>query len=380
MTSVMAAKPTRIFIIAAEVSSDQHAAAMIRALKKQRPALEIFGIGGDELAAEGMEILVHLRNMAFMGIIEVVKHLPHIFRVKKLLLQAITDRRPDLVILLDYPGFNLRIAEDIHRRGLPIIYYISPQIWAWGQHRVHKIKKLISRVLVLFPFERDFYARFGVDVRYTGHPLLDKHKSVLSVPARPFNQNKPRLGLLPGSRHQEVSRLLPDMISVARQLLASGEISSAEVVRVPHLADAEYEPARNCHPQLTISEGPIEKCLPDYDAVIVASGTATLEVALYLVPMVIVYKVNGLTFRLGRYLVRIPHVGLANIVAESEVARELLQDDCTPENLLIEVRKLLQPENHRAVQEKLKLIRLKLGQPGAAENAANEVNLFLQSR
>jgi len=380
MISASVAKPIRIFIIAAEVSSDQHAAAMIRALKKRRPALELFGIGGDELSAEGMDILVHLRNMAFMGIVEVLKHLPYIFKVKKMLLKSIAERQPDLVILLDYPGFNLRIAEDIHRLGLPIIYYISPQIWAWGQHRVHKIKKLINRVLVLFPFERDFYARFGVDVRYTGHPLLDKHSTVISHPAKPLNHEKIRLGLLPGSRHQEVSRLLPDMVEVALTLLNNNEIQSAEIVRVPHLSDREYQIAVNRHPRLTISEGPIEKCLPGYDAVIVASGTATLEVALFLVPMVIIYKVNGLTFRLGRLLVKIPHVGLANIVAETEVARELLQDDCTPQNLLTEVRKLLLPENHPVVQERLLLIRQKLGAPGAAENAAREIDLFLQDK
>ncbi|MGD9900872.1 MAG: lipid-A-disaccharide synthase, partial [Calditrichaceae bacterium] len=283
-------------------------------------------------------------------------------------------------ILIDYPGFNLKIAKSLKKLGIPVIYYISPQLWAWGKGRIDKIRKYVDRMVVLFPFEQKFYEQYKIDAEYVGHPLVDKHSAYIPDEAKKISPDNIVFGLLPGSRRQEVASLLPKMIETARILFKNKQIKTAEIVKVKHLPNEMYsDHLKETDTFIKIIEEPIEKCLQRYDAVIVASGTATLETAYYGVPMLIVYHVNPLTYWLGRMLVKIEYIGLANIVAESPVAVELIQNDFTPEKAAEHAAQMLKQDQNSQIREKLKVIREKLGEPGASKRAAAAVVHFLDN-
>jgi lipid-A-disaccharide synthase len=364
----------KILLIAAEVSGDAHAAEVVRFLKQKQPNLNFFGIGGDELAGLGMELFYHVSQMAFMGIGEVIKHLPFIRKVHNRLVEWAKTEKPDCIILVDYPGFNLKLAKSLHKLSIPIIYYISPQLWAWNTGRVKKIKKYVDQMIVLFPFEEKFYHEHGIPAKHVGHPLVDHHQRFLPTAQKTITENAVTIGLLPGSRKQEVTSLLERMIETARVLHKNKIIRKAEIIKVGHLEEKIYSNLLSkADSFITIVQKTLRECLLTYDAVIVASGTATLECGYFGVPMLIVYQVNRLTYFLGKLLVKIKNIGLVNIVAEKEVARELIQDDFTVETAAKEMGQLLEPENNLRVRENLMIIREKLGAPGASQRAGELV-------
>ncbi|KAA3614938.1 MAG: lipid-A-disaccharide synthase [Calditrichaeota bacterium] len=365
--------PKKILLVAAEVSGDDHAAEVGRFLQKKIPTIKISGIGGDQLAGLGMNILFHVRQMAFLGVGEVIKHLPFILKVHKTLVSHAETEKPNCIILVDYPGFNLRLAKSLKKLNIPIIYYISPQLWAWNSGRVKKIKKYVDQMIVLFPFEEKFYKENGVNAKYVGHPLVDHHHTFLPDSIKQIKKGFVKIGLLPGSRKQEVTSLLNRMIETARSLYKQNIINEAEIVKVDHLEKELYSTQLNDDDFIKIVQKPLKDCLLEYDAVIVASGTATLECGYYGVPMLIVYQVNPLTFILGRLLVKIKNIGLVNIVAEKQVAVELIQDDFSVHRAIREMKILLDENENQKVRNNLLVIREKLGEPGASKRTGQIV-------
>ncbi len=369
----------RIFLVAGEVSADHHGAALINELRSFTE-VNVFGLGGDALQAEGMELTVHLKTMAFLGLSEVLRHLPYIKQVRNRLLEQVDREKPDLAVLIDYPGFNLRLAKQLRQRNIPVVYYISPQLWAWGKRRVHKIRKYVDKMLVLFPFEKTFYGQHGIQAEYVGHPLVDHHFNHLPEKEKTFQPERAVLGLLPGSRKQEVASLLPRMLETARQLHARGRARRIRILKAAHLPESMYRrQMRAADTFIELKEEAIHRFLPQLDVALVASGTATLEVGYFKVPMVIVYQVQALTYRLAKNLVKIDHIGLVNIVAETEVAKELIQHEFTVEAAVREITTLLDPQTHEQVRKKLELIREKLGKPGASRRAARAIVDFMET-
>ncbi len=368
-----------ILLVAGEVSADQHGAALLKALKQLNPNLQFWGIGGNNLAENGMELLFHLERLAFLGVGEVVRHLPFIRRVMKTMEKQARERRPACAILIDYPGFNLSLAARLKKLNIPIVYYISPQLWAWGKHRVKKIKKYVDKMLVLFPFEKTFYAQYGIQAEYVGHPLVDKHFSHLPKQFKEVKAGSEILGVLPGSRRNEIEALLPKMLKTAALLQQQKQIQRTLVLKVPHLPQELYQNILNeVGTQAEIVEEPMYRFLPQLDVALVTSGTATLETAYFAVPMVIVYHVNALTYWLGRMLVKVDHIGLANIVAEEEIAPELIQNDFTPQRAAALLKEMLNPQKNKSVREKMLVVRKKLGEPGASQRAARIIHRFLE--
>lgn len=366
----------KILLIAAEKSADQLAAALIQNLKNKL-TIDLFGIGGDNLQYQGMRLLQHMDQMAFMGIGEILRKLPFIRKVKQQILAEVEIEKPDLAILVDYPGFNLRMARYLHERDIRVIYYISPKLWAWGKGRIKKIQRYVDHMIVLFPFEEKFYRKHQVSVSYAGHPLVEELQPHLKEEIT-GDPRKRCLGILPGSRSQEVQSLLESMLESARQLRQAGKIDQAEILKVPGLEMDLYQSHLRAEDTfIQIVEKPMYKVLPAYFAAIVASGTATLETGYFGVPMLIVYRVNALTYWLAKRLVTLTHVGLVNIVAEKEVAKELLQHDFTVEAAVKELSHLIEPEANKRKREELQIVRDKLGAPGASERAAEAVAQFI---
>ncbi|NOX88327.1 MAG: lipid-A-disaccharide synthase [Calditrichaeota bacterium] len=368
----------KILLIAGEVSGDQHGAELISALKTFRPDVRVWGIGGNELANTGMEIMFHLERMAFLGVGEVVRHLPFILKVMKTVLQRAKEEKPDCAILIDYPGFNIRMAAKLKKIGVPVVYYISPQLWAWGHRRVEKIRKHVDKMLVLFPFEKEFYRRHGIEAEYVGHPLVDKHFAHLPERFKEVREGKAVLGLLPGSRKNEVKTLLPRMVQTAQILLKERKIQKARILKVRHLSKEFYRPfLEGTESAFELVERPMEEILPELDAALVASGTATLETAYFAVPMVIVYHVTPLTYWLGRLLIKVNHIGLANIVAEKEIAPELIQNDFSAQRAAELLSPMLDPAVNQRIRRQMLIVRDKLGEPGASARAARQIHRFL---
>jgi lipid-A-disaccharide synthase len=367
----------KLIIIAGEVSGDIHGSKLITALGAKINNLEISGIGGDLMITAGFDAVYHIRQMAFLGLSEVIRHLPFIRRVFKDILMHIQSTKPSAVILIDYPGFNLRLAKKIKKMGIPVIYYISPQLWAWGQRRVWKIKAFVDQMLVVFPFEVDFYKKYGFDTIYVGHPLVDSHFD--HVKPKVYDAKNRVLGLLPGSRHQELKKLIPDMVATAAILHAENKIDKALIARVGNIPREEYEFYIREKEFIEIYEGPIDLFYNQLDVALVSSGTATLETAYFQVPLVIVYKVGNLTWHLGKRLVKLERVGLPNIVAGKKIATELLQTDFTPDNAVREISSLLEKEKNEEKRRDLSVVREKLGEPGASERAAQHIYCFVNA-
>ncbi len=368
-----------ILLVAGEVSADQHGAALLKALTQLNPNLKFWGIGGDNLAENGMELLFHLEKLAFLGVGEVVRHLPFIRRVMRTVETQARERQPACAILIDYPGFNLSLAARLKKLNIPVVYYISPQLWAWGKHRVKKIKKYVDKMLVLFPFEQAFYAQYGIQAEYVGHPLVDKHFLHLPEHFKEVETGNEIMGILPGSRRNEIETLLPKMLKTAALLQQEKRIQKACVLKVPHLPREIYQNILDkVGTKAEVIEEPMYRFLPKLDVALVTSGTATLETAYFAVPMVIVYHVNALTYWLGRMLVKVDHIGLANIVAEEEIAPELIQNDFTPRRAAALLKEMLDPQKNKSIRGKMRVVRKKLGEPGASQRAAQIIHRFLE--
>lgn len=378
MDCILEKNAPSILMVAGEASGDTRGAELIRALRQKHPGLRFFGIGGDQMAGNGMRIVRHVREMAFLGFFEVIRHFPSVRKVFGEMTDLLDTARPDLVVLIDYPGFNLRFARQAKKRGIRVVYYISPQIWAWGRNRIHHIHQTVDHMIVLFPFEETFYRNAGVPVTFVGHPLRENFS--VQVPRTVFfrshglNPGHRTLALLPGSRHQEVARLLPEMIRACRMLRKIIPELQILLCQSPTLSDTFYADGALPESGFRIIRNQTHTALKHADAALVASGTATLEAALAGTPMVVLYKMAPLSFWLARLLVRVPHIGLVNIVAGRGIVPELIQGEARADRIMETIRPLLtEPKRSEQMQRELAKVTEKLGDPGAAERAADVI-------
>jgi len=369
--------PRSILVVAGEVSGDMHAAKLIRALQAKDPSLQFWGIGGEELRACGMDILYDVREMAVLGLTEVLKRYGFFKRVLKEISQRAAAQKPDAVLLVDYPGFNLRLAKKVHQMGLKTIYYVCPQVWAWHQSRKYHMAEVLDLLLVIFPFEVNLFKDTDLHVEFVGHPLVDKAKQVLAAPEEslPWKGTK-KLALLPGSRKQEVRRILAPMWEAAC-ILEEKDQSLSTIIAAPTEEIAQV--ARELINDLPVGPRRIEivvgktrQILRQAHGAMVASGTATIEAALMGCPMIVVYITAGLTYFLGKRLVQIKHIGMVNIVAGTELCPEFIQHAAQPAAMAEAVGIFLDDEAARYhIQARLKEVSTLLGHPQGADKAAS---------
>ena len=361
----------RVLLVAGEASGDAHGADLVAALKKQAPDIEVFGVGGQYLREAGMHTLVDAATIAGMGLFEARDKVRALIRTYRQLTQILRTDPPDLLILIDFPEFNLRLAKIAKQVGVKVFYYISPQVWAWRKRRVHTIAQRVDRLAAIFPFESDFYAKHGCSVDFVGHPLVDRVHPTRSredtLQRYGLDPNRKTIALLPGSRAQEVRYLLAPMLEATRLL---GDAYQFVLAVASTLDTAQISNQVGKYPILTV-QGDTYNIVHAADLALVASGTATLETALLERPMVIVYRMAPVTYALARLIVRVPHIGMPNLIAERRVVPELIQSQVTPERIAAEVRLLLSnPQAYRVTQEGLRDVRRRLGSGGAAERAA----------
>ncbi|MGH7494191.1 MAG: lipid-A-disaccharide synthase [bacterium] len=366
--------PLNILIIAGEASGDLHGARLVQALKVLEPDSRVFGIGGDGMAAAGMELLFHIRDMAVVGFTEVIRHIPFLRRVMRTLEIEVERQRPDVAILIDYPGFNLRLAERLHSRGVKILYYIAPQVWAWGAGRIPKMTQLIDEMAVVFPFEVDLFQNAGLPTTFVGHPLLEGLLPKLSrrefLSLYHFQEDKPLLGLLPGSRKHEIERLLPDMLTTVHLLRQQRPDLQVAIAQAPILASGMYEQYLSGNGFKLIANTTYE-IMKESTACLVCSGTATLETACFGTPLAIVYRTSRLSYLIGKRVVKLPFIGLVNVVMGKKIAPEFVQDDFKPAQAAEALLPLLfEPKANARMRQQLATVREKLGTPGASERTA----------
>ncbi len=366
-----------LMVIAGEVSGDNLAAGLVRALRKRDPALSFYGIGGQALRAEGVDILQDNAAMAVMGFTEVVVRLVFFRRVFLRMAKIAATRRPAAVILVDYPGFNLRFAGRMRELGIPVIYYVCPQVWAWNRQRIPKMARSVNRLLTIFPFEKELLKDSGMKIDFVGHPLVAPARLERHSPPAPLPwTGSPRLALLPGSRRHEIDRLLPVMLEAAALLERYFSSLSCLVACPTETAARDMEERISRHrgkkPSRIIAIGGMTReVIKQADAAAVASGTATVETALMRCPMVVVYRTAWITYALARLLVKVPFIGMVNLIAGRAVCPELVQHALTPAALAVALRAFLTPTPERAaVLVGLDDVIDRLGDPGADDRAA----------
>jgi lipid-A-disaccharide synthase len=367
----------RVLFIAGEASGDVHGAGVIHVLKSFRPDVDVYGIGGERMRAEGMDTIVDASRMAIMGFVEVIRHLGFLVRVQRRLVSMLDSRRPDVVVLIDYPGFNLRFARHAKQKGIPVLYYISPQVWAWHRNRVKVMRRLVDRMKVVFPFEVDIFRGEGMNVEFVGHPVVERIGSTLTRQAfcarYGLDPDRPVLALLPGSRQQEIERILPVIASAGARLVAENGVQCV-LGLAPGLDPAFVQRNLGGGPSPILIEGATYDVMCHADAAVVTSGTATLETGWFGTPMVIVYRTSPTSFAIGRHLIQVPWIGLVNIVAGRKVVPELVQNDLTEETVVSAVRPmLLDPGVAAAMRRDLAVIKERLGGPGASRRVAEGI-------
>jgi len=364
----------KLAIVAGEASGDLHAAHVVRELRKLEPALTTFGIGGDMLARERMELLHHASELGMVGLFNVLRHLPMFMGIMRDLMARIERERPDAVLLVDYPGFNMRVAKRCRQLGIRVIYYISPQIWAWRQGRVRQIAETVDHMIVLFPFEADFYREHGVPVTYVGHPIVEQKAGV----RRAARKDALRIALLPGSRRQEVEGLLPPMIDAVNVLRRDREIN-AYIIQAPTIEHEMLEAIlKRHHSDLPILPHDRGEAIAAADVALSSSGTATLECAVLGTPVIVMYRLTRLTYLLAQRLVKVPYFSLVNIVAEKEVVPELIQHDVNGERIAAEVKRITEPATYERITTELAAVRERLGEEGASRRAAEAIMSVVQ--
>lgn len=373
----------KILLVTGEASGDLYGSHLLRSIKIFHPEVDFFGIGGEHLRASGMRLLFHSKYLSVVGITEVFIKTPYILKAFNILKESIDKEKPDLVILIDFPDFNLRVARFVHKKGIPIVYYISPQIWAWRPKRIRTIAKTVRKMIVLFQFELKLYDGAGIDVEWIGHPLLDLVKPTLpkETAFRQFglSPEKTTIALLPGSRMHEVKRLLPSLIESAKILIS--KIPDLQFI-IPLASGISKSYVsnflKNCYPPVKVVEGLTYDVMNVSELLITASGTATLEGALLEKPMVIIYKVSLLSYLIGRLMIKVDRIGLVNLVAGKKIVPELIQKDACPRRISEEALYILKnPHIYRKIKEELSEIRLRLGEPGASERAARIITTLL---
>ena len=385
----------KIMIVAGEASGDAHAAKLANALRKAEPAteFEFFGAAGPKMRVAGVEAVVSSDGLSIVGLAEIGRALPMFLRASRDLKKAAVDRKPDVVILVDFPDFNLKLAKYLKKQAFPIIYYISPQIWAWRKYRISAIKKCVDLLLTILPFEKDWYAKHGFTrVEYVGNPLANEVHSKRSKEEfcgdNAIDFNRPVISLLPGSRHKEIVRIAPVLFEAAIKLLdkvpdaqfiiplASGRHRpEVELMIRAFVEDNRPTPALFC-----VVENETYDALNASDAAAVASGTATLETGLIGTPMAIVYKTSAVNFALLEPLISVEHYGLINLIAGKRVVKELIQAEFTAESLSSELLRLIQPDENAKMRRTLKEVAEKLGSGGASTRAAQAVLSLLKEK
>lgn len=377
----------KYYIIAGEASGDLHGSNLIKALREKDPHADIRCWGGDKMEAAAATLVKHYKDLAFMGFIEVLNNLGTILRNIRFCKEDITAYQPDVLILIDYPGFNLRIAKWAKQQGFKIIYYISPQVWAWKENRVKLIKQCVDKMLVILPFEKAFYQKWNYEVEYVGHPLVEVVEEYMNKEQERRNSElqtsnlKPQtsniIALLPGSRKQEILKKLPIMLEVTKRFPDYRFV----VAKAPGLDEAFYSTLLAPYGNVSSVKDQTYSLLMQAKAALVTSGTATLETALFGVPEVICYKGNALSYQIAKRLVNIKFIGLVNLIMDKEVMKELIQDDLTPGNLEKELDRLLNdPEKQRQVKEDYAALKTLLSQGGnASANAAASIHAFLHA-
>ncbi len=366
-----------VLIIAGEISGDMHAARVVEAIRKREPDISFWGVGGDELEKAGVEVLYHVRDMAVLGLTEVLRKYFFFRKVFSELTALAIDRKPNAVLLVDYPGFNLPFARNMHIQGVKVLYYICPQVWAWRRSRIKRMARDIDRLFVIFPFEVDVFNGTGLRVDFVGHPLVDDALGVIDEGG--VGQSWPQeecVALLPGSRVQEVEKILPLMLETARMIAMSrghtSFIIAAPSEKIADVASGIVDASSGKPSSLHIVTGKTREALKKARAAMVASGTATIDAALMRCPMVVVYKTAAMTYWFGRRLVCVPYIGMVNIVAGRRICPEFIQEQAVPENMATSMELLLDdsPERRAMIQD-LASVSDMLGQGGAASRTAD---------
>lgn len=367
-----------LMIIAGEISGDLHGSNLISELLKIDAALTIYGIGGDRMQAAGMQLTYHINKMAFLGFAEVVRHLPFIRRVQKELMNLIRDKEIKTVVLIDYPGFNLSIAKKIKKPGVKIIYYISPQIWAWGGGRINKIRSLVDKMLVVFQFEEKLYSDNNINVEFVGHPLLERIQEYNFLSKEKLfekynlEKGKEILLVLAGSREHEVKSIFPEVIKAAAKI--ADEFNLQIVAACSSNIDVNVFNDLTEIKNFTVIKGLTYDLLKHSKLGIIKSGTSTLEAGLFELPMVIVYKTSLMTYLIGRKLIKVEQIGMANIISGQKIVPELIQSEVNENSIYYECRKILADNgNYKSIKQKLGLIKEKLGTEGASARAAASI-------
>jgi lipid-A-disaccharide synthase len=362
-----------LLIVAGETSGDIIGGYLVDAIKSQNSAYHFWGVGSTQMEKAGVKIIINSEQLAVMGLFEILRNIKVIYRSMRVLTNILNTNPPDLLVLIDYPGFNLRLAEKAKKAGVKVMYYVSPQIWAWHYSRIHKIRQNVDLMAVLFPFEKNIYEKEGVPVKFVGHPIIENMRATLepATAYREFNIDpmQPVIGLLPGSRSHEIRKLLPDMleaIKLIKQKIPTAQFILPLAPNLPLTALKIYDLS-----EVNVVQHNTYNILQICHAAIVTSGTATLEVALFQVPLVILYKLNKVTYFIGKLFMRLKQFGLCNIVAEEKIAVELLQYQVTPEAISQEIIALLNNQTYRnQVMQKLGRLKNKLIANNAAHKAA----------
>lgn len=369
----------KFYLIAGERSGDLHGGNLMKALKHLMPEASFRGFGGDDMRAAGLDLVVHYRELAFMGFAEVLANLSAISKKLKQCQQDIVLFKPDVIILIDYAGFNLRMAKFAKARGIKVFWYISPKVWAWNQNRAWKLKASVDKLFVILPFEKQFFKRYNWEVDYVGNPVLDAVKAhqpdPLFLSKNRFKPDVPVVALLPGSRKQELHNIVPLMAAVASSLphIQFG------IATVNNVSSDLYGPLKNLSNVHAI-EGTTYDLLAHANAAIVTSGTATLETALFKVPQVVVYKTSWLSYAIGKLVIRVPFISLVNLVAEREVVKEFIQHEASEKNVLSELKNILEVKTYReGIQKGYDEIINVLDTGSASENTARLMVKYLQS-
>jgi lipid-A-disaccharide synthase len=371
--------PAEVLIVATEASADLHAARVLEELRALRPDVTAFGMGGPRLRAAGLEALRRAEEMSVMGFAEVLPAIPRILGILRELTAAAAARRPTAALLVDSPDFNLRLAKRLKKLGIPVIYYVSPTVWAWRRGRIRTIRKFVDRMLCILPFEERFYEGTGVSARFVGHPLaerppplaVDRYRAALGLDA-----GRTTIALVPGSRHAEIERILPEMLLAAERIRSNRPDVQFVVPLAPTVKqeDVESHLARHRTLDVRLVGGRAEEVVGASDAALVKSGTSTLEAALMLRPMVVVYRMSWLSFTIARLLVKVAHVALVNLLAGRRLVPELLQGEARAERMANEVDRLLDDPAARETQlAGLREVRESLGEPGAPRRVAEEI-------
>jgi lipid-A-disaccharide synthase len=372
---------TKVLIICGEASGELHAASLTAALKKINPQIKVTGVGGEALRQAGADIIYDIKGLSVIGLFDVLKKLPKFFELKKFLLYTIRQEKFDAVIFVDFSGFNLRLAKDI-KNSIPTIYYVSPQVWASRQGRVRTIKEFIRKMIVLFKFEEEFYKKIGVDVDFVGHPLLDIVKPTMQkkelLNNLKFSENKTTIALLPGSRKQEIRNILPVMLQTA-SLINQKQDAQFLIAKSPSVDWEIYNQIiGRFNIEVKIVEGITYDCLNIADFVLVCSGTATLETAIMQKPFCVIYKMGLLNYLLYRPQVKVPYIGMVNIVAGKKIIPEFVQLGAVPKKIAHEVLQIMRnPAKLQEITSNLALVKSSLGEPGAASRAAKIISEFI---